>query len=132
MSRTVALSRGRAAAEAGMTDTCSIVRNVGETTDPFSGEVTTDWDTIYSGKCRLQQANAARADQRDVGEAYVLLQQLEVQLPISVTGIQVGDQITVTASVNDPDNVGRVLLVRDLMLKTDATARRLQVTEETS
>lgn len=115
-----------------MTDTCSIVRNVGETTDPFSGEVTTDWDTIYSGKCRLQQANAARADQRDVGEAYVLLQQLEVQLPISVTGIQVGDQITVTASVNDPDNVGRVLLVRDLMLKTDATARRLQVTEETS
>jgi hypothetical protein len=132
MSRSVVLARGRRAAERAMTDTCSIRRAVGETNDPFSGEVTPGWEPVYTGKCRLQQTNSARADQHEIGEAYILLQQLEVQLPMSATDVQTGDEITLTASQTDMDNVGRVFRVRDLMVKTDATARRIQVTEATS
>jgi hypothetical protein len=132
MARAVVLARGRAAAEAGMVDTCTITRSGEETTDPFSGEIVRETEEVYEGKCRLQQANAARADQRDIGEAYLLLQQLEVQLPMSVTGIKVDDTITITAAARDEDLVGRVFRVRDLMIKTDATSRRIQVTEVTS
>jgi hypothetical protein len=47
-----------------------------------------------------------------------------------VTGLEVGDEITITAS-RDPDLVGRAFLARDLFHKTDLTARRVGVTERT-
>lgn len=131
MSRATVLARGRIAAEAGMVDTCTIRRSVRQTTDPFSGEAVDTFDELYDGKCRLQQGSA-EAQQADVGENYVLLQRVTVQLPVNVTGIQVGDQITVTAAGRDPDLVGRVFLVRDLFIKTDATSRRVHVQERTS
>ena len=46
-------------------------------------------------------------------------------------GLEVNDEITITASVNDADLVGRVFLVRDLMHKTHPTARRVGVVERT-
>lgn len=131
MSRTSAVARGRAAAEAGMVDTCTIRRRTGETTDAFSGEVTPTWMPVYDGRCRFQQQQA-QAQQTDAGQAYLLLQRIEVQLPMSVVGLQVGDEITCTAAVRDPDLVGRVFLVRDLAFKTDATSRRIRAEERTS
>jgi hypothetical protein len=133
MSRATVLARGRVAAEAGMVDACTIRRNTGETTDPFSGETSDTYVELYDGKCRFQQSGGgARANQQDAGEAYLLLQQVEVQLPISVTGLMVGDVVTITAAGRDEDLVGRVLRIRDLMTKTDSTARRVQVEEITS
>jgi hypothetical protein len=131
MSRALVLARGRQAAEAGMADTCLIRRSIGTTTDDFSGEISTIYQTIYEGKCRLQQSQA-EAHPQDVGQAYILIQKLELQLPVSATGLQVGDEVTITSAANDPDLVGLDFLLRDFPRKTDATARRVLVQEKTS
>lgn len=130
MSRASVLARGQLAAAAGMTDTCTIRRVTGQTTDDFSGEVVDVFTGLYAGKCRVQQ-HQAQAGRRDVGESDLLLLELEVQLPLSVVGLQVSDEIAVTGS-GDPDLVGRVFLIRDLAHKTEATARRVQCTERTA
>jgi hypothetical protein len=55
-----------------------------------------------------------------------------VQLPVIGTeGLKVGDRITVTTAVNDPDLVGRIFLVRDLAHASEKTARRVQCLEKT-
>jgi len=130
MSRASVLARGRIAAEAGMVDTCTIRRRTGEATDPDTGDVALAWEAVYTGPCRVQQPRAAQSQQHTPGEDYQLLARMELQLPVLVTGVRVGDEVEVTAS-RDADLVGRVLLVRDLMHKTDASARRLGVTERT-
>lgn len=116
-----------------MVDTCSIERFTGEVTDPFSGEIVKTSETIYTGKCRFQQPGGGiQAAKVDAGEAQFLLQRSEIQLPVSVVGVDVDDRITCTAAGRDPDLVDRVFLVRDLAYKTDATSRRLQIEERTS
>jgi hypothetical protein len=132
MSRASVLARGRTAAELGMVDACTIRRMSGSgTTDPDTGLPTQSYTDLYAGKCRVQQATA-QAQREDVGEDRLLLLRLEVQLPMTVTGLKVGDQITITSSVYDPDLPGRVFLVHDLAHKTEATSRRVQCTERTS
>lgn len=130
MSAASVLARGRAAAELLMADACTIRRKTGESTGT-GGVVTPTYSTLYTGKCRVQQA-AAQAQQQDPGEAYILMLRLEVQLPMSVTGLQTEDEVTITASEHDPDLVGRVFLIRDLAHATHKTARRVQVLEKTS
>jgi uncharacterized protein DUF6093 len=125
------LARGRAAAEALMLDACVIKRVTGTVTDQTSGQITPTEATIYTGKCRVQHA-LAQANAQDVGEAYLLILRLELQIPMSVTDVRPEDEVTITASVHDPDLVNRVFVVRDLFHKTHATARRLQVQERTS
>lgn len=131
MSRQTAIIRGRRAAEKGMADTCSIRRRTGETTNPVTGEVTRTYGgSLYAGRCRVQQPKA-QAAQSDAGEDFQLLLRLEVQLPMSVTGLQVGDEVTITASAYDPDLPGRTFQVRDLAYGTHKTSRRVGVTERT-
>jgi hypothetical protein len=111
----------------------AIRRRIGtKTTDPDSGAVTNNYvaPDPYTGRCRMQQS-LAQADQHDAGQDYVLLVRFVLQLPMTVVGVRVGDEVTITAS-RDPDLVGRVFLVRDLFHKTDASARRVGVTERTS
>jgi hypothetical protein len=130
MSRESVLARGRTAAEAGMVDGCTVRRLTGSVTDDFSGVPVETWADLYAGKCRVQQ-DMAQSQAHTVGEDYQLLLRLEVQLPMSVVGLEIGDVVTITSSASDPDLPGRVFLVRDLAHKTDATARRIQVTERT-
>ena len=133
MSAASVLARGRRAAERLMVDTCTIRRVTGETTDPDSGDVTPTYSTLYQGKCRVQQsAQGASASPQDAGEDYALMLRLEVQVPMSVVGIQTEDEITIDTSAHDPDLPGRVFLARDLAHKTHATARRVGVVERTS
>lgn len=132
MSAATALARGRQAAEALMVDTCLIRRIASEITDPASGTITPTYVTIYTGKCRIQQKEAQGREETNVGQAYLIMLVLELQLPMSVTGLQVDDQVTITASVHDPDLVDRVFTVRDLMHKTHSTARRVSIQERTS
>jgi 3'-phosphoadenosine 5'-phosphosulfate sulfotransferase len=129
MSRAALVVRAQAAAEAGMVDACTIRRKTGKATDDFSGVVTPTWVSLYAGKCRVQHSRP-QSEQYDAGEDYQLQLRLILQLPMSVTGLEVGDQVTITAS-QDPDMVGRVFLTRDLFHKTDASARRIGVTEGT-
>ena len=130
MSRAIALARARTAAALGMTDTCTIRRRTGEAVDDNTGVVTPTWLDVYAGQCRVQQRNPI-AQQQTPGPDFQLLVQLELQLPATVTGVLVGDEVTVTAST-DPELVGTVLIVRDLGVKSQASARRLGVTRRTS
>lgn len=131
MSRSGVLAAGQRKAEAGMVDTCTIRRRSGSSTNQDTGVITPAWTDLYSGKCRVQQS-LAQADRHDAGEDYQLLLRLTVQLPVVGTeDLEVLDEVTITAS-RDADLVGRVFLIRDLFHKTDATARRVGVTERTS
>jgi hypothetical protein len=129
MSIESALARGRAAAEALQVDACVIKRKAGETT--VAGVITPTYSTLFTGKCRVQIRSQAGQGQ-NVGEAYLVVERHEVQLPITVTGLQEGDQITIVGSALDPDLVGRVFVVRDVLRKSHLTSRRVTVTEATS
>jgi hypothetical protein len=131
MSAATALARGRAAALALMVDTCVIKRVTGETTDPFSGTITPTAVTLYAGMCRVQHREAQGREETP-GQAFLVMLLLELQLPMTVTGLQVDDQVTITASAHDPDLAGRTFYIRDLMHKTHATARRVSIQERTS
>jgi hypothetical protein len=124
--------RGRVAAGRLMVDTCTITRVTGQSVNPNTGAVTDTTTTIYTGKCRVQTSGqGAQSSPVTPGEAFIRLLSVEIQLPITVTGLQVADKITVTASVMDADLVGRVFHIRDLAHKSHATARRVQVQEAT-
>lgn len=134
MSRTSLLARGRVAAEAGMVDTCTVRRRTGgQTTDDNTGQVVHAYVSPdpYGGKCRVQQARLSTSSESNVAEDRAVELSLEVQLPMTVTGLQVGDEIHIATSATDPDLPGRVFLIRGLAHKTDATARRVQCSERT-
>jgi hypothetical protein len=130
MSRASALARGQAAAELGMVDACTIRRGGAPVLDDFSGTSTPGWTALYAGKCRVQQG-IAQADEQETGEDYQLRLRLVIQLPLTVVGLKVSDEITITAAGHDPDLVGRVFVIRDLFHKTHPTARRVGVVERT-
>ena len=123
------LARARAAAERLMVDSCTIRRVTGTVTDPDTGQIAPTYATVYTGKCRVQQRGPS-ARSVEAGEAHLLMQRLEVHVPVSAEGIRAGDEVTVTVS-GDPDLVGRVFVVRELAVKSLATARRLGVEERT-
>jgi Family of unknown function (DUF6093) len=133
MSRASVLARGRDAAEAGMVDACTIRRASGSgTTNPVTGYPTQAYTTLYTGKCRVQQA-VAIARPHDVGEDRVYVVRFDLQLPmVGSEGLKVDDEVTITASVNDADLVGRVFVVLELAHKTEATARRVGMIERTA
>ena len=116
-------------AETRMPDTCEIKRQSGTVRDDESGTRVPSYTTLYTGKCRVQQ-NSGMPASSDVGQDFVLLLTLEVQLPMSVTGLKVDDRIQITTSL-DPDLIGRTFLIRGLAHKTEASARRVQCTERT-
>lgn len=131
MSRASVLARGQAAAEAGMVDACVIRRRTGSTTDPDTGVSTPAYATLYTGKCRVQNARA-EAGREEAGQDFLLVLRLEVQLPVAGTaGLQAGDQITITSATHDADLVGRVFRIHDLAHKSEPTARRVGVIELT-
>jgi hypothetical protein len=130
MSRATVLARGRLADEAGMVDACTIRRHTGDGPAGADGSVTPTYTTLYAGQCRVQQVTTEPTP-ADVGEDRKLLVRLIVQLPISVTGLQASDEITITAAAHDADLVGRVFLVNGLHHKTHATSRRVGVIERT-
>lgn len=130
MSRVSVLRLGRRSAERGMADTCTIRRKTGET-EGAGGVIDPTWDDLYDGKCRVQ-VRTETGQATDVGESELIIERREVQLPIAVTGLLEGDRITITASRSDPDLVGRAYVIRDVVAKTDLTARRASVIEVTS
>ena len=131
MSIQAAVAAGRRAAQALMTDTCTITHVTGTTTDDLTGLVTQQRATRYAGACRIQ-APAAQGQRADVGEATVTVLRMQLQLPVAGTELVArGDQVVVTASAGDAALVGRVWVVRDLAHKSHATARRMTIEEVT-
>jgi hypothetical protein len=124
------LARGRAAAAALMVDACTIQHVTGSTTNTTTGMVTPTYSTLYTGPCKVQGGQSDSG--QDVGEAHLAVLGLTVHVPISVVGVVETDVVTITASVNDPELVGRVFRVSGPVHKSYATARRLPVIEVTS
>lgn len=121
--------RGQAAAERLMVDTCSITRTTNESTS--GGVVTPTTITVYAGKCRIQSPGAAGRGQT-VGEAYQIVGQRELQLPMSAPIPAEGDQVAITAAAVDAALVGKTYAVQADVTKTHATRRRITVIEVSS
>lgn len=132
MSKTAALRAGRRLAEAGMYDACTITQATAFDTDPVTGVDTPTEETVYTGKCRLQSAGGYGRNADPTPADPVLMRYRILQLPvIGSGGIRQGAVVVMTTCVNDPDMVGVRMLVRDQDGKSDATARRLGVEEQT-
>ncbi len=117
-----------------MTDECTIIRVTATATDPETGEVVvTGSVTIYDGPCRVQEQGGQGRDAATASDQSQIVHYRTLQLPVSTSdGILAGDQVTITASTNDPDLAGRTFVVRDEAAKSEATARRLGVEEITA
>jgi hypothetical protein len=122
------LYRGRRLAESLMVDSCTIRRQSGSVTDPDTGEVTLTQDVVYSGKCKVQTFTN-RELVKSGGLHEFINQRYEVDVPVSVVGVMVNDEITLNAATYDADLVGRRYRVVGLMDKSMGTARRLGVEE---
>jgi hypothetical protein len=113
-----------------MVDTCTVRRETGTATDDFSGETVTTYMPLYDGPCEVKQVQAL-PETHEAGEDYVVLSRLQLKLPTSATGLQVGDEVVMNTSAHDPDLPGRVLLIRGPAKGSHITARRFEVTERT-
>lgn len=133
MTATGVTLRARAAAEALMVDACTITRPAtAHTTDPTTGAVSYASGSLYTGKCRVQMLQGTRGDALEQAtERAISVQDAIVSVPMTVTGLRVDDVVTVTASVLDPDLVGRPYRVTSMTRKTYLTARRLICQEVT-
>lgn len=128
MSATSVTLRGRTAAEARMVDACTIVRLGSETFNPTIGEYTTAAPTsLYVGACEVQVSDGLNAQEQETGGQVVTQRRVTVKVPMSVTGVQVDDVVTITAAALDADLVGQAFRVVGEFAKSFATARRLQV-----
>jgi hypothetical protein len=132
MSRSSVLAMGRAAALAGMTDTCTISRVTGTTTNPTTGQVTQTTTSVYSGPCRFQELLAFSRDATPTADDPQVMRSRVLQLPVATsTGVRQGDRVVCNTCVNDPDLVNTVMVVRDESAKSESTVRRLGVEEAT-
>lgn len=117
-----------------MRDEVEIIRPAsgGSVFDPTTGEYTEPADAdVYSGKCRVQIGDGLTAQDAEAGGQVLTVQRLMLQIPVSVVGVHIGDVATITAvhPDGDPDLVGRVFRIDSTFAKSQATARRLQVSE---
>ncbi|MFE5309704.1 DUF6093 family protein [Isoptericola sp. NPDC056605] len=126
-----ALALGREIAEELMPDACRITRGADVVaTDPVTGAVTTTPNVVYEGECRVQSW-AAQESTPEAATAVFTVERYTVSVPVAKTaaGYQpmVGDDVTITASENDPHLVGRTFQVMAPLNKSRATAYRLAV-----
>ena len=122
-----ALSRGRALAEARMTDTVRITRQSEPVFNNATGTYAPTTLTIYTGPARLVLSSSVVRTVDAQGQN-LAGQTPRLDLPVATSGaVQVNDTVEVTASVNDAASVGLRLNVEGLFFQTDATARRFSV-----
>ena len=144
MSADAAVREGRRAAEALMRDEVVIYRPGSPVTDPDTGNVTTPLVEVYAGPCKVQQTISQSANPNAGGHVFTV-QQARLDIPVSVTGVAVGD--VAVASFADlatfPDGsfpgdsefpgAVRTMTFRvvELFDKSYATAQRLRVEQVT-
>lgn len=129
MTARTTLVRGRAFAQSLMIDACTIQHPTGLSTNPVTGAVTPTFVPVYSGVCKVGPSTPAATE---VAQAHLATLAPTIHVPATVTGVVEEDLVTITASVYDPDLVGKKFRVQGPMQKSWGTARRLQVIEVTS
>jgi len=130
MTATDAALRGRASAESLMLDACTVQRPGTPVTDP-DGAVSTPLAEVYTGRCKVQQT-ISQASNPSAGGHQFTVQDSRVDFPVMAGPLAVDDVVTMTASVLDPQLVGRVFRVTELFHKSYATAQRTRVSEITN
>jgi uncharacterized protein DUF6093 len=131
---TAALPALRAQAESLQTDACTVTHpGTGEGTfDPVTGATTPPvGTTVYAGQCRFRAPTLSEANV-SAGEHVWTVQDAVLSLPVTATGVQVGDTAVCTASQMDPDLPETVWTVMAVLRGSQITARRLIVRQATS
>lgn len=82
--------------------------------------------TIYEGPCLITPIISRRDRFDEVSQGLVFTRQYRVALPWTVVNVQIRDHYTTTAS-DDPQVIGREMLVRDVLVGTNLGYRRLTV-----
>ena len=103
----------RALAESYMSGAVTITGPSTLANDPATDSmVRTPGPTHYEGKALVQAIGGDAVIEHMAGSEQVTVRPYAVKIPITVTGVQVGDEVTVTTS-GDPDLVGKTLIVVD-------------------
>lgn len=127
MSVVAVLAAARAAAESRMTDTATVARVTGRSTNGTTGVVTATTSTVYSGACRFKPGTQALT--ADAGGHAFTLTPAEVHFPVGAFAPAVGDRVTFTASQTDTSAVGRVVVVTSRPMGSQTSALRVPVEE---
>jgi hypothetical protein len=116
-----------------MSSACSIrAKSPGTSMDATTGAVTaTPGAVIYSGACRVRPVTSRGGGITDAGGAELFTFDYLVSVPFSVTGVQEGHRLTVTASP-DAALVGVEVEVQKVDRGEHITARRLSCSEVTA
>lgn len=134
MSRVSVAARGRAAAEQGMVDTCTIRANDGDTTyDPATNAyVETAGTLLYTGPCQVQVTDTI-PQSANVGDQSVVVERIIVKIPWDAVAIPVSSVVEITAAgASSGAVVGNRYRVTGSHDKTFATATRLPCESVTS
>lgn len=135
MSRTDALERGRAAAAAGMTDTCRIGTEKRATKLNDHGLYDIVFEAAYEGPCEFKAGNTAATEIEAAGQLLVE-KDATLKLPIGLDArITSGSSeavskdmvVVVLASAHDPALVGTRARVTNPFASSHATSRRFPV-----
>lgn len=116
-----------------MLDECTITAQaVPATFDPATGETTVSAGAeVYAGKCKVQ-ARALVPSTPEVGGQLLEVVSIEVHVPVTVDGLERGQEVVISAAAADPQLVGRRFLITTVPVKSFATARRLRCEETTT
>lgn len=127
------IARGRAAAEALMTDEVEIrgPDTVGPI-DPDTGKKTRVPGALrYAGKCKVQSFEGYAAAANSGGHMYTT-QQHRIDIPVGAGPVFSEDIATITASALNAQLVGARSTINGQLNKSAATAQRLQCTRVAS
>lgn len=123
------LARGRAAAEAKMTETITAGR-FKVTTDEATGDpVRTLVTQRYVGKAEIKYESLV-VSETETASQEVSEQTLVAKLPVSAAMLLEGDEIVVDASASDGSLVGRVYAVDGNPQSGQVTAHRYPIVEQ--
>lgn len=116
-----------------MIDTVRVQRITG-TSEGAGGVISPTLSTIYEGKARFMVRTRERLGGSwvNLGQQQVIMSRLELHIPVDAPDVLEGDRATVLTSQLDPLLPGKIFVVRDTMLKSFVTARRITVIEVTS
>ena len=114
-------------AESLMTSMCVVSRSTGGMVyDPDTGlETTTRPETVYSGRCRVQE-RATQVQEADVSGSTVTLTDLHLHIPVSAPRVAPGDVAEIIGGLPGYLVGARYRIQRD-HLKTHQVDRRLPV-----
>ncbi len=129
MSAGGAIARGRRLAERLMVDTCVVQRVIGETTDDETGVVEPVLETVYSGRCKLQ--NQTQYETGSVAGGHLSVEQRSlVHFPVGSFQSKHGDLCTFTASVAPGVSGQKFRLQGETPYRTFETAYRVYAVQE--